>query len=115
MSIRCGAAVGFFGLHLLPPRQVLISSDQPSAAFVGQIRPGPLYQHRQSIAEAKQEKYVNEQPRQPGQEPRDMNLSEIGQGGGSADVSEVALIPVLEALGSVDLQFACDGATSVFS
>ncbi len=39
---------------------------------------------------------MNEQPGQPGENPRDVNLAEIGDGGGAADGREAAFIPVVK-------------------
>ena len=53
-------------------------SDEPGAMVVSQIRPGPFADHKKPIAEADQEKQVNEQPCQPGKISGDVELAKIG-------------------------------------
>ena len=44
--------------------------DEASAALVGEVRPGPLEQHDEAIAEADEKEDVHEQPAEPGEESR---------------------------------------------
>ncbi len=45
----------------------LVFSDEPDAALVGDIRPGPLDHHENPVAEPDQVQDVDEEPRQPGE------------------------------------------------
>src|SRR5258708_27425097 len=50
-------------------------SNQSPALARGNISPGPLHHYQQAVAEADQEKHVNEQPRQPGKVSGEMQLA----------------------------------------
>src|ERR1044071_6064617 len=100
--------LGLFMLHLVPAGQVLVSRNQACSAFIGQIRPGPLNQNDQAIAETDQEKYVNRQPRQPGKKTGDVNLSEIGYRGGAPDCGQTPFVPIVEGLSWLSFQFSGD-------
>ena len=46
------------------------AQDQPRAAVVGQVRPGPREEHHEAVAEADQEEDVDEQPGEPRERAR---------------------------------------------
>src|ERR1019366_8280601 len=84
----------FLGLGLGPARQFVAAGNEAGAALVGEIRPCPLDHHEQSIAEPDQEKNVDEQPREPGEIAGQLELAELGDGGGAADRGQAAFVVV---------------------
>src|ERR1700683_2663647 len=72
------------------------AGDQPSAALVGEIRPCPLDEDQHAVLEPNQKKNVNEEPGQPRDESRDVNLSELRNCGGAADGGEATFIVVVK-------------------
>jgi hypothetical protein len=68
-----------------PAGQVRAAGDQPSAALVRDVGPGPLNENQHAVPEADQKQDVNEQPGQPGDETGNMNLAELGDCGCTAD------------------------------
>src|ERR1019366_1313992 len=89
-------AAGIPGVQTTPAGKTGAACDEAGAALVGGIRPRPLDKHKQAVAEANQEKNVDEQPCQPGHEARDMNLAELCHCGGAADGGEAPFVPVVK-------------------
>ena len=73
-----------------PPR------DEPGAAIVGDVGPGPLDHHQQPVAESDQEEDMDEEPHQPGQVARELPSTELGNGRASADGGEHPLVAITE-------------------
>src|ERR1700685_509818 len=85
----CRAGIG-------PARQVSAPGDEAGSALVCDIRPRPLNENQDAIAEADEKKNVDEKPRQPGDESGDVNLAELRDGSCAADGGEAAFVEVME-------------------
>src|SRR5271169_2522500 len=68
------AGAGVPGSVLAPSGKTGAAGDKARAPLVSEIRPSPLDEDENTVAEANQEKNVDEQPGQPGYESRDVNL-----------------------------------------
>ena len=79
-----------------PSRKIRAAGDQTRAALISYVGPRPLDENQQAIAESDQEQDVHKQPGQPGDESRNVNLSELRHGSGSSDGGEAAFVPVVE-------------------
>src|ERR1700685_716892 len=90
----CRAGIG-------PARQVSAPGDEAGSALVCDIRPRPLNENQDAIAEADEKKNVDEKPRQPGDESGDVNLAELRDGSCAADGGEAAFVEVMEWSGGV--------------
>src|SRR5258708_20479536 len=55
----------------------LVASNQPCAVLIGDVSPGPIQHDHHAVAETNQEKQVYEQPCQPGEVSREMQLPKI--------------------------------------
>src|ERR1700730_4914492 len=80
-----GFGNGISRLRAAPAGKAGAAGDQARAALVGEIRPRPLDEDQHTVLEANQEKNVDEQPCQPGDESGDVNLAELRDGGGASD------------------------------
>jgi len=83
-------------MHARPSGQCGVAGDEARAALVGHVRPEPLDENQQAIAEANQEENVNEEPGKPGDEAGDVNFAELRDGGVAADGGQRTLVPVVE-------------------
>src|SRR5216684_7118491 len=95
----CGRA--FAGLAALwhqfaPSRQGCASSNQAGAALISHVRPCPLNEDDQAVAEADEKQDVHEEPRQPCHETRNVDLAEFSDGRSSANGSQAPFVPVVE-------------------
>src|SRR5262249_59491710 len=72
--------------------------DQPRAAVERDVRPGPLDHHDEPVAEADQEKDVDEQPEDPGEEAGEPEAADLADGGASADGGQHPFVDVVERL-----------------
>src|SRR6185437_2472705 len=52
LSIRSGALFRFLAAQFIPSRQAIVPGNQACPALVGEIRPCPLHQHDNAIAES---------------------------------------------------------------
>src|SRR6185437_9730027 len=52
LSIRSGALFRFLPAQFIPSRQALVPGNQACPTLVGEIRPCPLHQHDNAIAES---------------------------------------------------------------
>src|SRR5216684_1539608 len=84
------------GMRAAPAGKIRSAGDQAGAALVGEIGPGPLDENQQAVAKSDEEKNVDEKPGQPGDESGDVNLAELGDGGGAADGGQAAFVVVVE-------------------
>ena len=64
-----------------------LAGDEPRCPLVRQVAPGPLEHDDDAIAKSDEKQNVNEQPRQPGDESRDMDFAKLRDAGGAADGS----------------------------
>src|SRR4051794_19853364 len=62
--------------------------DEARAALEGEVAPRPLHHHQQAIAKADEEQQMDEQPRHPRDEARDVDPAEVGDSGGASDGRE---------------------------
>ena len=53
-------------------------------------------QHHNPVAESDQKEDVDEQPGQPREKAGNMNLAEVGDGGGAADRRQISLVPIIK-------------------
>src|SRR5690242_294294 len=72
------------------------SSDQPGAAIISEIGPGPVDHHEQPVAKSDQEPDMGETPGEPCQESGEPDMSEIGHRRLPADRREIAPVAVDE-------------------
>lgn len=79
-----------------PAGKVGAAGDEAGAAFVGHVRPCPLNENEQAVAESDEIENVNEEPGEPGEESGDVNAAEFGDGGGASDGGDGAFVPVVE-------------------
>src|SRR3954468_23197133 len=92
-----------------PPGKSCISGDQACSALVCEIRPCPLNQHDDAIPKTDQKKDVHEQPRQPGEISGDMQLANLGNGGGASNGRKVPFIEIVEIRSRLLFQVASNG------
>ena len=76
--------------------------------MIAEIRPGPVDHHHESISETDQEEDVDQQPGKPGEEARELDSPEVGDGGSASDGGEAALVNVVEWLERFPLSSAHD-------
>jgi hypothetical protein len=68
------------------------SGDQPRAALVSEIRPCPIEEHGEPVAESDQEDDVNHQPGHPRHKTAQMQFADLGDGGLRPIVAMLPLI-----------------------
>jgi len=84
------------GWSLRPSGKIGAAGDEAGSALVGEVRPGPLDENQDAVAEADEEKDVDEEPGEPGEESGDVEFAEVGDSGGAADGGERAFVPVVK-------------------
>src|SRR5688572_21810343 len=67
---------------------------EPRAAIVRDERPDPLKEHAQTIAKPDQEQQVQEEPGQPSQRARKLELAEVGDGSRAPNRRQRALVVI---------------------
>src|SRR2546425_4785133 len=70
--------------------------NEPDAPVVGEVRPGPLDQDQETIAEADQEHQVDGEPRHPGDRAPKPKTADLRDGSVAADGRHHPLVPVPE-------------------
>ena len=75
---------------LTPPQ------NNPRRPLVTPVRPPPVEQHDQAVAEADQEEHVHDQPEPPGQQAGEAQRAEIDHRRHAADGGQVAVVLVGE-------------------
>src|SRR5262245_2113252 len=70
------------------------SSDQPRAALVSEIRPCPVEEHGEPVAESDQEEDVDRQPGHPCYKSAQMQFADLGDRGLPADCRHTAFVEV---------------------
>src|SRR5438132_13642892 len=78
--------------------------DQPGATMPGDVGPGPLEQHQEAVAEADQERDVDEKPGEPRDEPGQPEPAHDRDGRRPPDDRHAALVAVAEPAGPLDAQ-----------
>src|SRR3989442_14857109 len=73
--------------------------DQPGATMPGDVGPGPLEQHQEAVAEADQERDVDEKPGEPRDEPGQLEPAHDRDGRRAPDGRHAALVAVAELAG----------------
>src|SRR5437867_11972348 len=68
--------------------------DQPSATMPGGVGPGPLEQHQEAVAEADQEREVDQKPGEPRDEPGQPAPAHDPDGRRAPDRRHAALVAV---------------------
>src|SRR5512142_3090498 len=68
------------------------AGDQPRAAVVGDVRPRPLDEDEDPVAEHD----MDEEPGQPGDPARELDAAQVGDGRRAADRGERALVAIAE-------------------
>ncbi len=89
---------------IIPTRQPIITRNQACAAFVSEIRPRPLDQYDNPIAESDEKENVDEKPAKPGDEAGNMKLPEVSDGGGASNGGETAFVHVVKVLAGLTFQ-----------
>src|SRR6266478_2305041 len=87
-----------FRPQFIPTGEMRVPRNQSRAPFVGEIRPGPLHQHNNTITEPDQEKDMNEQPRQPGKKARNVNLAKLSYRCRAPNGCQIAFVEVVKVL-----------------
>src|SRR5437763_2886077 len=101
----------FFGLVMLgfrPAGQFRAAGYQPCSTFISHIRPGPLDEHNQAIAETNEKENVHEQPTQPGKISRNVQSSELRNCRRPADGGETALINIMKMFTRLIAKIPCN-------
>src|SRR5262252_6444700 len=104
VSRHTGSAL--ISVYRLPARQIGAAGNQPCSALIRQIRPRPLDQHDDAIAESDQKEDVHEQPCHPGDESRDVNLAELRDPCRAPDGRQAAFVEIIKVLSGLALEFA---------
>src|SRR5438093_13035397 len=73
--------------------------DQPGATMPGDVGPGPLEQHQEAVAEADQERDVDEKPGEPRDEPGQPEPAHDRDGRRAPDRRHAALVAGAELAG----------------
>src|SRR5689334_15147575 len=76
------------GAFFLAAMRVLLrfqAEDDARSTAIGEIGPGPVYEHDEPAAEADQEKDVQQQPEPPGDDAREFDVRELRHGRMPAD------------------------------
>src|SRR2546425_7734727 len=73
--------------------------DQPGATMPGDVGPSPLEQHQEAVAEADQERDVDEKPGEPRDEPGQLEPAHDRDGRRAPDGRHAALVAVAELAG----------------
>src|SRR5438874_3873506 len=102
--------IGWLRVCVIPTWQPIITCNQARAAFVSEIRPRPLDQHDQPVAESDEKENVDEKPGQPGDEARNMKFPKVSDGGSASDGGETAFVHVVKVLAG----FTCQVTLNVF-
>src|SRR5262245_55505702 len=68
--------------------------DQSSAALIGEIRPRPVEEHREPVAESDQEEDVDRQPCHPGYKSAQMHFADLVDRGVATDCRHIAFVEV---------------------
>ena len=80
------------------------TSNQTCAVVVSDVGPRPLHHYHEPVAKADQKQEVNEQPGQPGEESRDVQLSQVAYSLRPANGRQSAFIDISECFTSLALQ-----------
>src|SRR6266566_3136119 len=89
---------------IVPARQSSIPRNQARSTLVSEIRPCPLNQYDNPIAESDEKENVDEKPGQPGNEAGNMKFPKVSDGGGATDSGETAFVHVVKVLAGLPLQ-----------
>src|SRR5262245_7799147 len=77
----------------------VLAGDEAGAALVGEPGPAPVDEHQQLVAERHEVEEVDEEPREPGGEARELQAEGRRDGAGAADRRHRPLVLVDEGLG----------------
>src|SRR5437879_4174763 len=78
-------------------RQRALTRNEPRPAVPGEIVPGPLHEHQQSVVELDEIHQMDEQPREPGEEATEAQAAgDVGDRGVAADDRHGAAIAIVE-------------------
>src|SRR5512134_3692341 len=91
------------------------SGDEPSASLEGEVRPGPLEHHQDSVAKADQEEDVDEDPEEPRHESRRLELADVGDAAPPPDHGELALVAIPKRAASLAAQIRLDRGGGVLT
>src|SRR6266699_719923 len=83
---------------IVPARQSSIPRNQARSTLVSEIRPCPLNQYDDPIAESDEKENVDEKPGKPGDEAGNMKFPKVGDGGGASDGGKTTFIHVVKVL-----------------
>ena len=70
--------------------------DEARGSLEREIRPCPVDNYKQTVAESDEKEEVDEKPAKPGWESREVQLAEVSYSSGTADGCEASLVPVTE-------------------
>src|SRR3954451_4240767 len=91
-------------------RAPVASGDEANRTLIAEIRPRPLDQHHDPVAEPNQLDQVDEQPREPSGEPLQLRPVQIRDRRCPADRGHVAVIAITEWTQRLSLDGALDVA-----
>ena len=77
-------------------RSPLFVDDQAGAALQCEIRPGPLEKDEDSVLKSDQIINVDEEPREPGQEPAHFNTLKLQNGFFSSDRGHLTFVDIMK-------------------
>src|SRR5437660_4362529 len=92
-----------------PSGECGVTGDEARAALDSEVSPRPFGQYEETIAEADEEEDVNEEPGEPGDESREMDLADLGDGFVAADGRHGSFVPIGEGLARLACDVALDG------
>src|SRR5437588_12527017 len=75
---------------------VLFKSDEPGTASEGKVRPGPLKESDEAVAETNQEVDMHGEPHEPREQACEMQPPHIYDGIGTAHRCQVSLVVVVQ-------------------
>src|ERR1700730_12261859 len=77
-------------------RQSIGASDEPDDAIVSPVKEAPVHEYQSRVGELYQIHEVNEEPGQPSEQARDMERTNLSDGGSAADYRQVPFIEITE-------------------
>src|SRR6266852_9643733 len=83
-------------LYLFKQVSMVLEGDESRAALEGQVGPGPLEQHQETVAKSYEVENVDAQPRDPGDEAREAHRADIDNGKSTSYRCQVSLVAIME-------------------
>src|ERR1700680_2537132 len=83
-------------LYLFKQVSMVLEGDESRAALEGQVGPGPLEQHQETVAKAYQVEDVDAQPHDPGDEAREADRAHFDNGKRTSYGCQVSFVAIME-------------------